>query len=715
MKTQSILTDLIQFKDEIFKKIRLLENRLTTDITEKFNQTNLIYESINNKVNLITTSNDSLLELLTTQKLNIDKTEKLEKIVDKIESNIYKNEIKMRQISSEIERLKNGYEKIIYENLQVSGYIGSGYKYKNFSDYIRDSVTKISEFKTEKEKMNMENMFLKTRLDNLIKSTLTSSENNILICQKYTDRMNNEIKSYLENRLDTFNEKNLNLRALIYKTEIDNEKNLKNLKIDLEQLQNMKEEFNNKTENKIIELNLKIEDLLKDIQLLKTNNNNNNNNNNKDNNNNIRKLFLNSDINKNNKALLNNNENENNNEDIINNNSKPNISNEKKNININSNDKIKEKINSDESIFKKRNQKNIAKEISSRDFEKINKDNSRNKEEKKEETFLIKENNIIKKVINHKNKKEKNKINEIDIDINNNIKNKIKNNFIKEKIKSENIIENIEKEKLAINSQHTISKPKNKRNIFERNKSVLQTKIKIESQENKKLSLSNDSSLINVSNHNKKNEENETEIIKSIYYNKQRDKKKEIITKPSEKELPIYQKFSNENIINKIKQRNFNSYYLISPNKSLNIQEKKDEDIFQINEGHKQIMSDKKTNFNLIKERREQKYLEDLIDSNVIDLHLDKQNIITKRKLKKESARINLNNNNNINEIGMKLSPAFGRTNYHFYIKNKSGESYEDLRNGLPKMSSLKATLKAAYISSIKNKIYSNDKGNSFS
>ena len=40
---------------------------------------------------------------------------------------------------------------------------------------------------------------------------------------------------------------------------------------------------------------------------------------------------------------------------------------------------------------------------------------------------------------------------------------------------------------------------------------------------------------------------------------------------------------------------------------------------------------------------------------------------------------------------------------------------YEDLRNGLPKMSSLKATLKAAYISSIKNKIYSNDKGNSFS
>ena len=133
---------------------------------------------------MITTNNDSLLELIASQKLNIEKTEKLEKMVDKIERNLYTNEIKMRQIITDIERLKNGYEKIMYENLQVTGYIGPGCKYKYFSDYIRDSITEMSKFKNEREKINTENTYIKTSLDNFIKSTLNSLGNNISICKK---------------------------------------------------------------------------------------------------------------------------------------------------------------------------------------------------------------------------------------------------------------------------------------------------------------------------------------------------------------------------------------------------------------------------------------------------------------------------------------------------------------------------------------------------
>ena len=664
MKSQSILTDLIQFKDEIFKKIRLLENRLTIDITDKFKQTNLVYESVNNRLNKIATNNDSLSEFIASSKLNIEKTGKLEKIVDKIEKNLYTNEIKMRQITTEIEKLKNGYEKIMYENLQVTSYIGPGCKYKIFSDYIRDSITEINKFKSEREKITAENMFIKTRLDNLIKSTLNSLGNNISMCQKYTDRMNNEVKNYLENKLVEINEKNLNLRALINKAEIDNEKNVKNLKKDLEQFQNMREEINNETDKKIIEINLKIEDISQEIKSLKANKIDDNINNNK-----IIK-----------KALLNTNINNIYNKSPHNNNSNRNISKEKNILNSK-----EEKFNSEESIFKK----DITNEESSRNYEKINPNSTKNKKEKKEESFIIKENNLIKKIINHKNKNENNKLNENNIDINDNNKNKIKSNFLNEKIKSESTNEKKEKEKLITNSSQIISKIKNQRNIFKRNN------IKIESHEKKIFSLSNGSSLINLSNQNKKNEENETEIIKSINYNKLKDKKKEII---------IRTPFSNESIMNKIKQRNFNSNNLIYQSKSL-----KNEDIFKTNEEQ-----DKKINFNFIKEKKEQKNSEHFVDCNVIDLHLDKKSIIAKKKLKNTSAKINLNNNNSISEVGMKLSPAFGRTNYHFYIKNKLGESYENLK-GSQKMSSLKATLNAAYLSSIKYKIYLNDKGNSFS
>ena len=451
MKSQSILTDLIQFKDEIFKKIRLLENRLTIDITDKFKQTNLVYESVNNRLNKIATNNDSLSEFIASSNLNIEKTGKLEKIVDKIEKNLYTNEIKMRQITTEIEKLKNGYEKIMYENLQVTSYIGPGCKYKIFSDYIRDSITEINKFKSEREKITAENMFIKTRLDNLIKSTLNSLGNNISMCQKYTDRMNNEVKNYLENKLVEINEKNLNLRALINKAEIDNEKNVKNLKKDLEQFQNMREEINNETDKKIIEINLKIEDISQEIKSLKANKIYDNINNNK-----IIK-----------KALLNTNINNIYNKSPHNNNSNRNISKEKNILNSK-----EEKFNSEESIFKK----DITNEESSRNYEKINPNSTKNKKEKKEESFIIKENNLIKKIINHKNKNENNKLNENNIDINDNNKNTIKSNFLNEKIKSESINEKKEKEKLITNSSQIISKIKNQRNIFKRNNIKIERK-----------------------------------------------------------------------------------------------------------------------------------------------------------------------------------------------------------------------------------------------
>ena len=62
----------------------------------------------------------------------------------------------------------------------------------------------------------------------------------------------------------------------------------------------------------------------------------------------------------------------------------------------------------------------------------------------------------------------------------------------------------------------------------------------------------------------------------------------------------------------------------------------------------------------------------------------------------------------------MKLSPAFGRTNYNFFIRNKLGDSYDNIITGLNQKNSLKSGLNAAFVNSIKNKINFNDKGNFF-
>ena len=117
-------------------------------------------------------------------------------------------------------------------------------------------------------------------------------------------------------------------------------------------------------------------------------------------------------------------------------------------------------------------------------------------------------------------------------------------------------------------------------------------------------------------------------------------------------------------------------------------------------EEQKQVMNNIKSHFNLMKERQEKNSAENTVNCNVINLHLEKNiNYYKKKGKKNESAKIF---KNNLSEIGMKLSPAFGRTAYNFFIRNKMGDSYENIKIRLSKKNYLKEGLNAAFQLKIK-------------
>ena len=760
MQTQSFLTDLIQFKDEIFKTIRLLENRLTADISDKFTQSNLICESINNRLNVISSNNDSLLEILTSQRLNLDKIGIIEKANNKIEHDLITNEIKMKQILTDLENLKEKYDKLVYENLQVTGYIGPGCQYKSISDYIRENISEFSKMKMDKEKIKLENTIIKNKLDNISKSTLNLIDNGIIRCQKYSDRKHADMKTILENKLGEVNEKNMDLRTLVNKAELDNEKTVENLKKEVEKIQNIKEEFINMTENKINEINDKIESMTQEIKLLKSikREHNNHINNNKGN----RKSVVNLNMNMFNK--FHNNKNEEENVQSNNNTSKKKIFNKEKiglNSNINKRNEIIEENNNskyieelsksikNEEINKENKEKIISEENTLISFEKlipiINEEKNEEKDEKK---IKIKESNLLNEIVIERKLDEIKKENKKDFVINikhNIIKNEKvhkdnkddykKREFSEKKSKNEkheffNINDNIEninniieKEKPINNTPMINRKTKESKTIIvKKDKSMLPTKIKIESHEKhdkieklekQKFSLSNSSgTIINISN--QKKEDIDTDIIKAINYNpihsNENDNMKNDITNNNiininsqEKEIsliPIINKFQNIDIKNKMRHRNGK---IISPTKSLSYyiksEKSKTKKSYKINEEKKDVMDEIKSHFNFIKEKQEQKSAENLVDCNVINLQL---NFNKKKKQKNTSAKYF---KNNLSEIGMKLSPAFGRTNYDFFIRNKYSDNYENVKSGLNKMNSLKNGLNAAFVNSIKNKI----------
>ena len=57
MQPTSTMTDYIEFKDEIMKRIRLLENKFTSDFNSKFSQISLGFEKLDLKINSITQNN----------------------------------------------------------------------------------------------------------------------------------------------------------------------------------------------------------------------------------------------------------------------------------------------------------------------------------------------------------------------------------------------------------------------------------------------------------------------------------------------------------------------------------------------------------------------------------------------------------------------------------------------------------------------------------
>ena len=808
MQQNSFLTDLIQFKDEIFKKLRLLENRLTADITDKFTQSNLIYESVNNRLNLISSNNDALLELLTSQKLNLEKLGEFEKFRNKFENSIITSEFKIKQLTTDVENMRNKIDKIMYENLQVSGCIGPGCQYKSISEYIRDNISEFSKMKIERERLKLENSTIKTKLDNISKSTMSLIDNGIFRCQKYTDRKNADIKSFLDNKIDDINEKNMELRTTINRAELNRGQILDNLIIDVENLKNMKEEFNNMKENKINEINNKIENMTHEIKLLKSPRKEYHSRS-------SRKMIIGSVkklpnyIDENGNSILSNKTNE-----VKSNSNSPKkkFNSPRKEISNNdSNEIIEEKNNSssiddknskgnndklikNENFIKKRLNKKEEEKIilgdksSSKNIEKIIpeklKDNENKKEEEKIVKLVVKENTLSEQTTIEKNKIENNKIKKIENNkinkrennnINNNIKIKenkenkqekdislnIKNNisanktnkdilFSEKKQKSENnekyksidlnknmnsnikIFKNInniiEKEKIIVNTPTLKRKTNLKQNLLIKyNNELIPSRIKIKSQEKQKLSLSNGSRS------NLTNNQNETDFFKSMNYNINNSNesnttnfknniniKYKFAEKGKEQYLPMFKKFSNLEKFQKIKHKIDTNYKIISQTKSLSYisvkQENKKKINYKINEEQKQVMDNIKNHFNIMKEKNEQKSMENIVACNVINLHLKKDNNLFKEKRKKNtSAKISLNKyRNNLSEVSMKLSPAFGRTAYNFFIKNHLVQSYEDIKPGSLKANNLKSTLSEAFMASIKEKMYLNDKGNIF-
>lgn len=697
MQVPSFMSDLIEFKDEIFKKIRLLEKKLMDEIKTKYTQLNEINQKLDNKINFINDNTDSLLDFVTSQKLNIEKVEELEISKNKAEQNISLHEIKLKNLALEINKMKSKYDKIFEESLQVPGYVGPACQFKNISEYIQNNILEFSKLKNDRDQMKVENIEVKNRLDNILKSTLNLIDSTILRCQNYTDNKHENMKNILNNKLVEVSEKNMELRAQISKNELQNEKQIEKVNSDIEKLSLIKNELATLIGQNIEEINDKLKILNEDLSSLKIKN---------------EMLEKEKEIKLKSKKIDKDNSNEN---IFINTAKKNNYKLQKIPIMQNNRQEIKKRQNKEEKKI------NLSDDYS-QNFETIIPKNLKSseeyqnfKEETNDDNENIDENGIINNVSKYcKNKSLNEKINQI-IKMNEFSTSQIKQQSIKcedinineisNQIKNESKNNNSFKNMDNMGNNNTINQSNRDSSILFKNKKIKTEKIKIESLEKEKIAPSNSS-----------------QIIKS-FGNKEKEKIKDSKTNiPNKIKTLINGKtFSKINIINKAnsnKNKIKNKISVTPRNYELLDKRKKNNSVK--NKEQNKIMKEIRNFYNEKREKNEQKSQENPVACNIINLHLEKpSSIVNRNESAKNFNHKELNQKNYINEIGMKVNPAFGRTTYSFYNKNGLNASEYNIYNDNDfennkkyKNKSLKDKINIAFVSSIQKKIHLNEKTN---
>ena len=143
--------DLMQFKDEMLKNLREMEKKIMVKISKSQSDISTDINLINDSIKLLKDNNNSIIESMAEQKVNIDKITDFEKTLKKLNATISGHENKISDSISEISYIRNRHEKSVNETFSVPGIIGKNCKYNNFNEYIISNIKDITSLKQKKK------------------------------------------------------------------------------------------------------------------------------------------------------------------------------------------------------------------------------------------------------------------------------------------------------------------------------------------------------------------------------------------------------------------------------------------------------------------------------------------------------------------------------------------------------------------------------------
>ena len=95
------------FKEEVLQKIKEIETKLTSEITNKELALNADYQNFTSQINLLMNNNKEMISTIVSQKLKLEKVSELESFKNKVDSMLITHEIRIKNNTDEIGKSQN--------------------------------------------------------------------------------------------------------------------------------------------------------------------------------------------------------------------------------------------------------------------------------------------------------------------------------------------------------------------------------------------------------------------------------------------------------------------------------------------------------------------------------------------------------------------------------------------------------------------------------
>ena len=238
---KNILKNIIEFKNELLKRINSLESRLSDRIKLHDKDFTMKLDTISEKIKPMQTDIYTLMHISSEKEKNIEKIENLEKFKNKTESTILAQNIRINKSLDEISDIKAKYDKIIIENLTIPGFVGHSCKYKNLSEFIISNLKENDKNENQYNNLNNEIVSLKQKTDNLLKMYFGIFDKIFDRANKLIENKNEDLKIALGKKLEEIMDKISEIRLKDIENKMNLENHLKQFKLFTEDVYGFKE------------------------------------------------------------------------------------------------------------------------------------------------------------------------------------------------------------------------------------------------------------------------------------------------------------------------------------------------------------------------------------------------------------------------------------------------------------------------------------------